>query len=87
MDQLHGQDEVLVLLFVDGHVAWALGVVDEGALDEGNLDGARLNILVPQLGKVKLVRVLLSLAELEALPFCHGRGADAAAGRNLALIH
>ena len=87
LDQLHGYNEVLVLLFVDGHVTWALGVVDEGALDEGNLDGARFNVVVPQLGKVKLVGVLLRLVELEARAFCHGRGADAAASRNLALIH
>jgi len=86
LDQLHGQDEVLVLPFVDSHVAWALGVVDEGALDEGNLDGARFNIVVPQLGKVKLVGVLLRLAELEARASCHGGGADAAASRNRAHI-
>ena len=59
--QLHREDEVIVLLAIDFHVARALRVVDEGALDEGDLDRGLVYIILAQLGEVKVVRIGLLL--------------------------
>ena len=66
LNHFHGQDQVLVLLAVDLHVARALAVVDEATLDERNLNRRLVDILLPQLGKVQSVRVCLRFRLLEA---------------------
>lgn len=47
LDQLHGDDQVVILLVVDLHVARALRVMHEGALDEGHLHGRVFHVLLP----------------------------------------
>ena len=64
LDDLHGEDEVLVLHIVDRHVARALGVVHECALGEGHLDRGLLCVRLALLLEVHDVWVfkLLVLA-------------------------
>lgn len=71
LDQLHGQDQVIVLLVVDYHLAWTLGVVDERALDKGNLNGGLSDVVFAELGEVEIVGVSLDLCEAAA---GHARG-------------
>lgn len=56
-DNLHGDDQVPVLLVVDFHAAWALRVVHEATFDKGNLHGRLVDIVLAKLGKVQVVRV------------------------------
>ena len=65
LDDLHGEDEVLVRNIIDRHVARALGVVHECTLGEGHLDRGLVDILLAQLLEVHHVRVF----NLHALAF------------------
>ncbi len=52
LDQLHGQDKVIVLFAVDLHVAGALRVVYERTLHERDRDRTSLDIVLSEHGKV-----------------------------------
>ena len=70
--QLHREDEVIVLLAIDDHVARALRVVDEGALDKGDLDRGLVHIILAQLGEVQVVWIGLLLVLAHAHAPAHG---------------
>jgi len=73
LDELHGHYKVVVRLAVDLHFAWALGVVDERALYEGELHGGVVDVLLAELGEVQVVRVCLLLLLKAAA--AHAQGA------------
>ena len=61
LDDLHREDQILILLAIDLHVSRALAVVHKAALDERYLNRRLVHIFLPQLREVQIVRVLLLL--------------------------